>query len=341
MNSDIIVADFWKNNEEILTDFDKDSFCESWTENEMWSIEFKVVQTPKNAHCYSFLDYESSVYFRGQEFVVKQLSHDAVGKTLSKDIGAPHIYYTCQDGRQDDAITGSFTLEQCLTHIFKTDNRGFSWEILDPSNLLEKVQQENFGNNNYLALIDQLLDDYGVVVIPDNKHLIFKPREIYGAKTENFIRYRYNTDEVSFDIDTLSLKTKIKGYGKVDSNGNNYFPPITYTSTEVEKWGVRWQDPISDERYTVAGNMQRRLKLELQDYPATTGNVSLKKDYDCEKGDYVLFIYEPLNIDYDVQIVAYKKYPFSLKVTEITLSNNKKSIVSIMAQLAKAMKGVK
>lgn len=54
MNSDIIVADFWKNNEEILTDFDKESFCESWTENEMWNIEFKVTQTNKNAHCYSF-----------------------------------------------------------------------------------------------------------------------------------------------------------------------------------------------------------------------------------------------------------------------------------------------
>lgn len=52
--------------------------------------------------------------------------------------------------------------------------------------------------------------------------------------------------------------------------------------------------------------MQRRLKLELQDYPATTGSVILKNDYECEKGDYVLFIYEPLGIDYDVQIVAYK-----------------------------------
>ncbi|EAD4660656.1 hypothetical protein WB65_15295, partial [Listeria monocytogenes] len=71
------------------------------------------------------------------------------------------------------------------------------------------------------------------------------------------------------------------------------------------------------------------------------GSVTLKNDYECEKGDYVLFIYEPLNIDYDVQIVAYKKYPFTLKATEITLSNNKKSIVAIMAQLAKALKGAK
>ncbi|EOB4980229.1 phage tail protein [Listeria monocytogenes] len=341
MNSDIIVADFWGNNEEILTDFDKESFCESWTENEMWNLEFKLTLTNKNAHCYSFLDYESSVFYKGQEFIVKQLSHDAEGRTLSKNVKAPHIYYTCQDGWQESEITGNYTLAQCLMHIFKSDSRGFTWEIIDPENMLEKVQQENFGNKNYLTLIDQLLEDYGVVVIPDNKHLVFKPREIYGAKTENFIRYRYNTDEVSFDIDTLSLKTKIKGYGKVDSNGNNYFSPITYTSPETGKWGIRWQEPISDERYTVAGNMQRRLKLELQDYPATTGSTTLKKDYDCEKGDYVLFIYEPLNIDYDVQIVAYRKYPFSLKATEIILSNNKKSIVSIMAQLAKTLKGVK
>ncbi|CCQ21849.1 Undefined function [Listeria monocytogenes N53-1] len=67
----------------------------------------------------------------------------------------------------------------------------------------------------------------------------------------------------------------------------------------------------------------------------------MKNDYECEKGDYVLFIYEPLGIDYDVQIVAYKKYPFTIKAPEITLSNNKKSIVSIMAQLAKVLKGAK
>ncbi|EIW7668790.1 phage tail protein, partial [Listeria monocytogenes] len=109
-------------------------------------------------------------------------------------------------------------------------------------------------------------------------------------------------------------------------------------SPESSKWGVRIQEPLSDERYTTSSSMLRRLKLELQDYPATTGNISLKLKYECGKGDYVMFVYEPLGLLYEVQIVAYKKYIFTNKPPELTLSNNKKTMVSIMVQLAKALK---
>lgn len=101
---------------------------------------------------------------------------------------------------------------------------------------------------------------------------------------------------------------------------------------------MRIQEPLSDERYTTSSSMLRRLKLELQDYPATTGNISLKLKYECGKGDYVMFVYEPLSLLYEVQIVAYKKYIFTNKPPELTLSNNKKTMVSIMVQLAKAIK---
>lgn len=51
-----------------------------------------------------------------------------------------------------------------------------------------------------------------------------------------------------------------------------------------------------------------------------------------------MFVYEPLGLLYEVQIVAYKKYIFTNKPPELTLSNNKKTMVSIMVQLAKAIK---
>ncbi|PAD94370.1 phage tail protein, partial [Terribacillus saccharophilus] len=59
------------------------------------------------------------------------------------------------------------------------------------------------------------------------------------------------------------------------------------------------------------------------------------------KGDYWLVIYEPLGLDIDVQIVAYKKYPFINKPPDITLSNSKEDIINIQVQLARELKRLK
>ncbi|EAE0012280.1 hypothetical protein Q867_11265 [Listeria monocytogenes] len=335
---DIFVSDYEKQYKEILTGFDPTSFSETWVENQQWQLDFYVEKTRNNQDVFDLLNHESSVYLDGQEFVVKQLKRGAVGKIVYSEVTATHIYFTMQDDYQYNTVSGSKSAKDCLTHIFSADKQGFSFELIDKNKVLENITQENFGNGNLLKLVQEVLEDYKLVMLADNKRLTFIPSEDYGEHTENEIRYNKHTNEVDFDIDTLSLKTQIRGYGKVDSNGNNYFPPVTYTSPESSKWGVRIQEPLSDERYTTSSSMLRRLKLELQDYPATTGNISLKLKYECGKGDYVMFVYEPLGLLYEVQIVAYKKYIFTNKPPELTLSNNKKTMVSIMVQLAKAIK---
>ncbi|EMF0486631.1 phage tail protein, partial [Enterococcus hirae] len=232
-------------------------------------------------------------------------------------------------------------------HIFKAGNRGFTWEVIDPNKKFLTVQQENFGDGNYLKLINELLSDYNAVVIPNNKHLMFYPISEYGQKVEEQIRYKYNTDDVTFDIDTYSLKTQIKGYGKLKEGINTenpkdsdyVFTPITYTSPESETWGIRIQDPVTDERYTISGNMLERLKNDLQDYPSISGSVTLKWKINPQKGDYVPFIYEPLNINTYIQVVGIKTYPaIPNKPPEITLSNTKKTMTAILANMVK--KGV-
>ncbi|EME3512076.1 phage tail protein, partial [Enterococcus faecium] len=246
-----------------------------------------------------------------------------------------------------EKVTGTKSINQLLTHIFKAGNRGFTWEIIDPNKKFLTVQQENFGDGNYLKLINEILSDYNAVVIPNNKHLTFYHASEYGKKIEEPIRYKYNTDEVLFDIDTYSLKTQIKGYGKLKEGVNTenpkdsdyVFTPITYTSPESKRWGVRIQDPINDERYTVSGNMLDRLKNELQDYPSVSGSVTLKWYINPRKGDYVPFIYEPLNINTYIQVVGIKTYPaIPNKPPEVTLSNTRKTMTAILANMVK--KGV-
>lgn len=343
---DIIVRNYEQTKEEILVRYDKDSFYEDWQQNETWEIGLSVTSLI-NQEVFDLIEYESSIIFNGQEFIIKKMTENVVGGLVTKQVVATHIYYTIQDGYQYEKVTGTKSINQLLTHIFKAGNRGFTWEVIDPNKKFLTVQQENFGDGNYLKLINELLSDYNAVVIPNNKHLMFYPISEYGRKVEEQIRYKYNTDEVTFDIDTYSLKTQIKGYGKLKEGINTenpkdsdyVFTPITYTSPESKTWGIRIQDPVTDERYTISGNMLERLKNDLQDYPSISGSVNLKWKINPQKGDYVPFIYEPLNINTYIQVVGIKTYPaIPNKPPEITLSNTKKTMTAILANMVK--KGV-
>ena len=324
---DIFIQDYEKTKKEILTDYDKSTFIENWQENETWEISFTIVKTKFNELAFDLVDYENSVFFNGQEFIVKQMGVSAEGAAIAKTVTATHIYYTMQDGFQYDTITGTRSINQLLAHVFKPDNRGFTWNVVDPNKKFLPVEQENFGNGNYLKLVEEILKDYDAIVIPDNKNLTFFPRS------------EYNTDSVKFDIDTLNLKTQIKGFGKKKEDDTYYFTPITYTSKQSEKWGIRVQSPVSDDRYTVSGNMLERLKTDLQDYPTITGTVTMKWRVEPNKGDYVAFVYEPLGVNTYIQVVGIKTYPaIPNKPPEITLSNTKKTMTAILAEMTK--KGV-
>ncbi|GER76671.1 phage tail protein [Enterococcus sp. FM11-1] len=336
---DIFIQDYEKTKKEILTEYDKSTFTENWQENETWEISFTIVKTKFNELAFDLVDYENSVFFNGQEFIVKQMGVSAEGAAITKTVTATHIYYTMQDGFQYDTVTGAKSISQLLAHVFSAGSRGFTWEVIDPNKKFLTVEQENFGNGNYLKLVEEILKDYDAIVIPDNKNLTFFPRSEYGKKTEEQIRYKYNTDSVKFDIDTFNLKTQITGFGKKKEDDNYYFAPITYTSKQSGKWGIRVQSPVNDDRYTVSGNMLERLKQDLQDYPTITGTVTMKWRVEPNKGDYVAFVYEPLGINTYIQVVGIKTYPaIPNKPPEITLSNTKKTMTSILAEMAK--KGV-
>ncbi len=127
-----------------------------------------------NQEVFDLVEYEYSVFYNGQEFVIKEMTRKALGAIGQKEL-RHHIYYTVQDGYQYDTVTGAKSISQLLTHVLKQDNRGFTWEVVDPNKKFLTVEQENFGNANYLKLINEILTDYNAVVIPNNKHLTFYP----------------------------------------------------------------------------------------------------------------------------------------------------------------------
>ncbi|EJF48916.1 minor structural protein [Enterococcus sp. C1] len=332
--TDLIIRNYEQTQEELLVDYDKHSFFENWQESETWELSLTIRLNERNKVSFDLVAHESSIFYRGQEFIIKQLSDGGEGRSLYKTVVATHVYYSIAEGYQYDTVTGRRTMRQLLAHIFAAGNRGFSWDLIDPNNVLGSRDVENFGDDSYLGLINKLLSDFGAVVIPDGRRLTFYPAGSYGQQTEQQIRYKHNTDEVLFDIDTLSLRTQIRGFGGTDDDDREYFAPITYTSPESAKWGIRIQQPVRDERYQVAANMRERLIRELQDQPVITGVVTLRWAVEINKGDFVPFIYEPLNVNTYIQVVGYKKYPaVPNKPPEVILSNTKKTMTSILTKL--------
>ena len=73
-----------------LSSLDPDSFYITWAMNETWQLQFTARDDGSVA--YNMLDDESSVFYDGQEYIVKQCIPDFVDGTKAKDVVATHVY---------------------------------------------------------------------------------------------------------------------------------------------------------------------------------------------------------------------------------------------------------
>lgn len=339
----VFVMNFKRDKKSLIDCLDLDSFTVE-DSDEMYSLDFLVVaRNDGDANqSYSIIEMESVVIYKGQCFVIKKCQEYGKGSITGKKVTAIHITFTIQDDFQYEEITGTKSINECLTHTFKANTQGFKYEVINTNGIINRIEQENFGNANLLALIEKVMTDYDVAVVRDNKTFIFIPNEYFSNKTNNQIRYLYNTDDVSFDIDSYTFKTQIKGFGKRKDPkegqevGDYYFEPVTYTSPEADYWGIRIQTPVNDERFTIRANMIQRLKRDLQNYPSITGSVTMKElEFEVKRGDLVRFIYEPLNVDKYIKVVGVIEKPFSNEPPQIELDTSKRTMIDYVAMLVK------
>ncbi|MBB1079073.1 phage tail protein [Limosilactobacillus sp. STM2_1] len=76
---------------EPLNCVDPDSFYITWEINSTWSLQFTAYQDGSLG--YSMLDSQASVFFDGQEYIIKQAEPDANSGQNSLDIVATHVYF--------------------------------------------------------------------------------------------------------------------------------------------------------------------------------------------------------------------------------------------------------
>ncbi len=245
---------------------------------------------------------ELIVICEGQKYRIKQLSSTMSGNKTLQSVTCKHISFDLIDYYAYDYLTNTVTLDKALQFLFK--DTPFTYSISDS---IKNQSFEKLGECNKQKLLAKIIEAYGLEYEVDNYHFTFKKK--VGYETEFQFRYKANISNVKKDIDTTSLTTYIKGYGKKDDEGN-YLCTAEYTSPNAEKFGVRHADPVFDERFTIQSELLEYIKTKLNDTP----DIVVELDYTqidssqpINLGDYGYLIHEPLQLDLLSRVIEITK----------------------------------
>lgn len=89
-NLKVIVKGAQRSEKEPLNSIDPDTLNVTWEENSSWSLNFTARNDGSLA--YQLLISESSLFFDGQEYIIKSAAPDYVAGQEVKEIVAPHVY---------------------------------------------------------------------------------------------------------------------------------------------------------------------------------------------------------------------------------------------------------
>lgn len=274
----IIIQDRQGTQGEILTDFEPSSFKYEYEKNNERSLTFSAFKTNMNADVFNMIQNEAIVLWKGQKYIIKQTQVKSDNQMLTVEVTAKHIFMEFQnhyimkdleneemnnEDSEDDEKT-SYTLEQYLQFGFKDNVLGFTYKIIGDFN--HRAVIDELGNKNGMEYLTDGADLFDYIYFADNKKIyIYKPEKFYKMSDE-VIRYKFNTDEVSASVTTTDLKTYGKGFGKKK------------TSKETKNY-----NPIKTPQMTLKGNF-----IKSGTWRTETIGDFYEREFECKWGNETL-----------------------------------------------------
>ncbi|MGB9943426.1 phage tail protein [Bacillus subtilis] len=324
---------------EMLTDFDV--VRQNAINNEK-TINVNGVLTDRNKHAFPLVQNENYLIYGEEEYVIKTSTIKPIGNVLKADATAIHrMFVDLSDMYIYDVIEGEKALSIETMLAFALKGTGYTYEV-DTAGIAKSTTVENFGDSKSLSLLNSIAEKFGVEYECMNKK-IYIAKEV-ARYTDNQLRYSFNINNPSKDIDTNSLKTYIRGFGKKKEDGT-YVATAEYKSPLADVFGVRHADPVRDERYTDESSLLARIKSELHDRI----DISISLTYvellaqgiqDIRKGDYVWCIIEPFDIDLRIRVVEVEDYSDTGKSPKYTLGTIMRKSTDIVSDFRRTQKTI-
>lgn len=327
------------------------SFQVQWEQNSTYQVQFTAWDDRSEA--YEMLGVEASVFFDGQEYIVKTNEPDIVGGIETKQITCMHVYNEVSRIRQRNVNTGdkTYSVTDVLDFYFKDNTYGFAYRVYGT---FDKQVITDLGNSSGKDCLSKILETWpDAVVFPDNKIIQVYSGEAFKQSLGGRLDYPNNSNEVKITNDSQALVNQVKAYGKEKDIGTDndvvsyYFNPITVSDNDsIKKWGLHIGDDISDDRFTSAASMEAYAKSQLQPNPALTIEVIASTNVKPIAGEVRRLEIRPKSFVTNVQVMSYTWYPFDpSQGTDIILNNTEQTILdyqrSMTAKINQAVSNVK
>lgn len=312
-----------------------DTLCIQVELNSQYQIEFTAYDDKSVA--YNSLSVEASIYWQGQEYIVKQIvsAHSSGVNTIQ--VTAVHVAYEVSRVRQRQVKTGTLTysINDVLAFYLSGNKLGFTWQVIGN---FDKQQITDLGNSSGKDMLSKIASTWSDAVFwPNNKNIRIYQHDAIAKNLGNRIDYLHNTSEVKLTYDSTGLVNQVKVYGKQKENTGTdsdkteyYFTPFLVTDEQsVKQWELHPGDDISDERFTNASTMRAYALAKMTSEPPLTIETSEQRAGEPALMEIRRLEIRPSGFATQVEIVAYKYYPLDkAKPTEVTLNNRAKTILN-------------
>jgi phage minor structural protein len=297
------------------------------------TLSFWVPETERNAHAFPLVAEETVIDYDGEKYVIKSLEKRLQGRTPVKVVEALHKMVT---DLIDNYIyeTESRTLQIIPALSFALQGTGYTFSV---QGSFSSREFENFGDDNSLRLLNQIMQRFGAEFDISGTHLTI--RNQIGQDADFIFRFKHNTKALRLTIDTKDLATYIRGFGAIDEETGEYVVTAEYTSPKAfGPLGIRHAPPVRDERFFDYDSLLEECKRRLKDEPELSLELSFvqlrEQGYPAASpglGDRVPVIYEPLGLDLTARILEITDYPESRKSPDVVLANVRPNMPTIYA----------
>ena len=304
-----------------------------WEKNGTYQLSFTAYAGLEDLVAYEMLDVESSIFFDGQEFIVKQSVAEVQDSFTTKQVTATHVYNEVSRIRQTNVNSGekTYTVDDVLSFYLKDNTLGFTWKVIGS---FDKQQITDLGGDSAKDCLSKITDTWSnAIIFPDNKLIQVYEQNSFQTNQGGRIDYLHDASDVQLTSDSTSIVNQVKAIGKEQDGSDSdkpsyYFDPFLVTDDgSVQKWGLHPGDDISDDRFTDKEAMREYALSQMTTEPSLSITVTSEVNQKPIAGEVVRLEVRPMTFITNVEVVGFTCYPFDKsQLNSITLNNNAKTI---------------
>ena len=312
--------------------------------NSQWQLQFTAYDDGSLA--FHMLSVEASVWWDGQEYIIKQFQEADTNGFTTYQVTAIHVAYDVQRVRQRQVKTGTltYTVESVLSFYLAGNSLGYTWQVIGN---FGKEKITDLGNSSGKDMLDKIVSTWpDAIFYPDNKNIRIYQHDALAKNLGNRIDYLHNTPELKLTYDSSSIVNQVMASGKTkeNSDGNSdkteyYFEPFLVTDqASVNEWGLHPGDDVSDERFTDKSAMKTFALSQLTPQPTLAIDVSELVNEEPTLGEIRRLENRKDGFVTEVEVVAFTFYPLDkAQATSVTLNDQAKTILNYKSKQQSAL----